>query len=558
MEPNTSFTQGAEPLYLHILRPLIKPYVDTVDPLLDLTRDIGDFLFALSQVPLNYVLSLSGLPWHTEENESAAESLETSASRTSTMRFSSNIPTAAKIYASVESNPLVMEKRPASIHSVTADRIPRRRPVDSYESTGGRRSKSASVTTLSHYPSNTVGRVNARPVSNNPRKAVYEIWHPPPPAYEEEPRRSRLSVGQSGIGNASTPDLIQPGTPPPAVLLTEPTAVHSEDWRLYPAFPSAYPPTPLPAAHSLPGTTPSGQNDPLPARVTTIAPIPEDTINRSQDFDVSHEYARHNSSSNSSDESSDLSGAHAGLERSRSSDQRGIIGNQDESDEIEDEEDDFDVTLRTPYRSSVASNASSSVASLPSVLTTNDNASSLRTMSSSESIHSYDSSAHAGRKRSYPSVTVKGRAAIVAMPKNTTIVGKAATATSYKNDLDSGASDSGDHGHDTDSDNTGAGAKRRKVLEPIRRSTHLRPTAKSATNVRRPALATKNPLGPSRGKVFTPAHRTRNRGSSRGASQTVRVASREDTLIPTRRSTSKMPSQDVGTYSRTGTIRNKA
>ncbi|KAJ8586672.1 hypothetical protein M405DRAFT_697873, partial [Rhizopogon salebrosus TDB-379] len=49
--------KGAEPLYLHILRPLIKPYVDTVDPLLDLAKDIGDFLFALSQVPLNYVLS---------------------------------------------------------------------------------------------------------------------------------------------------------------------------------------------------------------------------------------------------------------------------------------------------------------------------------------------------------------------------------------------------------------------------------------------------------------------------------------------------------------------
>jgi len=540
---------------LHILRPLIKPYVDTVDPLLDLARDIGDFLFALSQVPLNYVLSLSGLPWHTEENESAAESLETSASGTSTTRFSSNIPTASKIYASVESNPLVMEKRPAPIHSVTADRIPRRPPVDSYESTRGRRSKSASVTTLSHYPSNTVGRVNARPVSNNPRMAAYQIWHPPPPAYEEEPRRSRLSVGQSGIANASTPDPIQPGTPPPAVPPTEPTAVHSEDWRLYPAFPSAYPPTPLPAAHSLPGTIPSGQDDTPPARVTSIPPIPEDAINRSQDFDVSYEYARPSSSGSSSDESSNLSGSHAGLERFRSSDQKGIVGNQDESEEIEDEEDDFDVTLRTPYRSSVASNASSSAASLPSVLTTNDNASSLRTISSSESTHSYDSSAHAGRKRSYPSVTVKGRATIVGMPKHAT---KVATATSYKNDLDSGASDSGDHGHDTDSDDTGAGAKRRKVLEPIRRTTHLRPTAKPATNIRRPALAAKNPPGPSRGKVIAPAHRTRNRGSSRGASQTVRIASREDTLIPTRRSTSKMPSQDSGTYSRTGTIRNKA
>jgi hypothetical protein len=217
--------------------------VDTVDPLLDLAKDIGDFLFALSQVPLNYVLSLSGLPWHTEENQSAAEFSETPASGSSTARSSSDsgIPTAVEAYAAVEPKPLIVEKRPASIQGASGDRVRRRAPVDSYESMAvrGRRSKSTSVTTLSHYPSNTVGRFNARPASNIPRRAAYEIWYPPPPAYEEEPRRSRLSVGRSGIASASTPNLIQPKTPPPAVVVTEPTVVHSEDWRLYPAFPSA-------------------------------------------------------------------------------------------------------------------------------------------------------------------------------------------------------------------------------------------------------------------------------------------------------------------------------
>ncbi|KAH7931329.1 hypothetical protein BV22DRAFT_966050, partial [Leucogyrophana mollusca] len=46
--------RGAEPLFLHVIRPLIKPYTATLDSLLDLARLIGDFLFALSQVPVDY------------------------------------------------------------------------------------------------------------------------------------------------------------------------------------------------------------------------------------------------------------------------------------------------------------------------------------------------------------------------------------------------------------------------------------------------------------------------------------------------------------------------
>lgn len=557
--------KGAEPLYLHILRPLIKPYVDTLDPLLDLARDIGDFLFALSQVPLNYVLSLcSGLPWHTEENESAADLSENTPELSTTRSSSdSSIPIAAKAYTTVDSNSRVAEKRSVAVRSIPDNRVrPKSRhpPVDSYESMSlrMRHSKSSSMTTLPHY--NTVGRIHARPTINNTRTAAHQIWYPPPPAYEEEHRRSRSSIGRSEMANVSTPNL---ATPPPAVVVSEPA---DEDWRGYPPFPSAYPPTPLAASHSLPGAMLSGQNISInspSAQITVISPIPEDTlVDRSQDFDVSLQQAHAPVSPGSSGCSSDANSSlqvHPSIDEFQSF---GGVGSQDENeDAYMDDEDDFDVTLRTPYRSfpsSVASNASSSVGSLPSALTTNDNASSLRTSSSSESAHSFhtsDSSHYAGQKRPYPAVTMTSRtAAVSAIPRNTTMRGKATTtAPSYENDLDS---ETDDDSEDSDED---SGAKRRKVLKPTQRTTYLRPTAKPIANVRKPPLTTRTFPASTRGKSSAPAPKTGIRGGSRVAPQTVGVASRGDTLRgQTRRSTSKLLSQDTEPYPRTVTARNKA
>ncbi|KAG1752518.1 uncharacterized protein EDB91DRAFT_521326 [Suillus paluster] len=531
--------KGAEPLYLHILRPLIKPYVDTLDPMLDLARDIGDFLFALSQVPLNYVLSLSsGLSWHTEENESATDISGISASGLNATRSSSysNIPMAAKAYTTVDANPRAADRRPVTIRSVSDNRArpkSRQPSVEYYEGTSLERrvrySKSSSMTTLPHYPNNTVGRVHARPATSSTRKAAYQIWHPPPSAHEEERRRSRLSVGRSGIANASTPNLM---TPPPAVVVSEPP---DEDWRGYPAFPSAYPPTPLPTSHSLPGTTPSRQddcNDSPPAQATVISPILEDTLNHNQDFDVSlqqaHEPTSPSSSSCSSDESSSLPRVHPGVDGFQSS---GGVRSQDEDAYTDVDDDDFDVTLRTPYRaspSSVASNASSSAASLHSTLTTNDNASSLRTSNSSESIRSFHTSGsayYAGQKRSYPTITRS--------QTNTTIRGKVTAAASYKNDLDSGPGETDDDDEDIDSEDSGVGAKRRKVLEPTRRTTHLRPIAKPTTNVRKPPLTTRNLPASARGKVVAPAQKNRTRGGSRAAPQTAGLASQRTHIART-------------------------
>ncbi|KAH7916796.1 hypothetical protein BJ138DRAFT_975959, partial [Hygrophoropsis aurantiaca] len=49
--------RGAEPLFLHVIRPLVKPYTATLDSLLELVGMIGDFLFALLQVPIEFALS---------------------------------------------------------------------------------------------------------------------------------------------------------------------------------------------------------------------------------------------------------------------------------------------------------------------------------------------------------------------------------------------------------------------------------------------------------------------------------------------------------------------
>jgi hypothetical protein len=147
--------------------------------------------------------------------------------------------------------------------------------------------------------------------------------------------------------------------------------------------------------------------------------------------------------------------------------------------------------------------------------------------------------------------------AVGTMPRNTTMRGKATTtAPSYENDLDSGPSETDDDSDDSDGDD--GGTKRRKVLEPTRRTTHLRPTAKPTTDVRKPPLTTRNLPASDRGKISAPAPKTGTRSSSRAAPQTAGVVSRGDTLRgQTRRSTLKLPSQDAGTYSRTVTARNK-
>lgn len=50
--------RGAEPIYLHIIRPLLKPFTSTLDAFLELLLMTGDFIFALSTFPIQRGLAL--------------------------------------------------------------------------------------------------------------------------------------------------------------------------------------------------------------------------------------------------------------------------------------------------------------------------------------------------------------------------------------------------------------------------------------------------------------------------------------------------------------------
>ncbi|KAJ6560289.1 hypothetical protein B0H19DRAFT_868363, partial [Mycena capillaripes] len=52
--------RGAEPIFLHIIRPLLRPYTSTIDALSDVGRMFGDIIFLLLTYPFHAVLSW----WH--------------------------------------------------------------------------------------------------------------------------------------------------------------------------------------------------------------------------------------------------------------------------------------------------------------------------------------------------------------------------------------------------------------------------------------------------------------------------------------------------------------
>jgi receptor expression-enhancing protein 5/6 len=55
--------QAAEPIYLHLIRPLLKPCASTLDASLELLLMIGDFIFALSAFPVKLGLELWEKPF---------------------------------------------------------------------------------------------------------------------------------------------------------------------------------------------------------------------------------------------------------------------------------------------------------------------------------------------------------------------------------------------------------------------------------------------------------------------------------------------------------------
>lgn len=216
-----------------------------------------------------------------------------------------------------------------------------------------------------------------------------------------------------------------------------------EEWRKYPPFPSAYPPTPIAPVSRFPTSNGTADNMEFSVDRHSFPSIPENSV---QDFRSSLQPRREPLDPRSSDMNDDM-GIHRPDQHVRDEGEEDAEEDDDTSVTIDvgegedDEEDAFNITLGTPLPPSgprghrsrtqtrsrsrdavsipiaiVGSSSSSSEVSVPSSssrLTTNHAGSTLRTRTSSESMSISDTSSLAGQKRSFPLVDVKARARAV-------------------------------------------------------------------------------------------------------------------------------------------------
>ncbi|KAI0375960.1 hypothetical protein BV20DRAFT_960040 [Pilatotrama ljubarskyi] len=193
--------KGAEPIYLHILRPVIKPYSAPLDALFDGLSSVGDLLLLMALIPVQraqdyYRRWTSAL----DPPDVDVRSWHPDAPRTG------GRPTAHRAYVS-EANG---DARGHAARDVYTGSL--------------RQARSAATASGSSTPAR-------------------QIWYPPASAYSDE---ASLNP-HSGLPTPPIDHRRQLLTGPPDVV---------DEWRQYPPFPSAYPPTPLPASSHLPSAEP--------------------------------------------------------------------------------------------------------------------------------------------------------------------------------------------------------------------------------------------------------------------------------------------------------------
>ena len=246
----------------------------------------------------------------------------------------------------------------------------------------------------------------------------HEIWHPPPSAYEGKQAvlphnrpeaQSRLSNPLSqrsaSMDDDRTPTRVNPG----------PETLEVDEWRLYAPFPSAYPPTPLPAVPA--NLAPSANVHTSHRYSDKLPPFAEEG---QQGFARSLQPPRKPSNPGSDGSLSDGKLSMMGVQESSDDDDDGESMNVDSED---DSENEFNVTLRTPKRKRItnlpanrrpqAQQQMKKMASRSSVsshgsttLSTHANASTLRTSSSGSSLSISDDSSAVGHKRPFPETPV--------------------------------------------------------------------------------------------------------------------------------------------------------
>ncbi|KAJ7571798.1 hypothetical protein C8J56DRAFT_753836, partial [Mycena floridula] len=318
--------RGAEPIYLHLIRPMLKPYTPTLDSFLEVAIFMADVMLA---VPLRLV----GIATSWLQSESSERG---SSDYPETDRF-----TPPPVYQESQEARYLRPQR--STQNIRPE-FNQRRPSDHRRSSGENRRLSAL-----DEPTNLPPRFTP-PSKSQLRRPSPEIWHPPASSYEDESNMEQ----------------------------------EENEWRQYPPFPSAYPATPISSTSRV--LAPEAMNSRLTLSSVHYPAIPEE-----QGFPMSlspaPEPLRPSSVSSLSDSSTDT---RVHVEDSADGDGSSMAVDEDGSREStsemsdEDEEDEFNVTLRTPMQiRTISAGLASPISSRSTTLTTNDDGSSLRTPSAS-------------------------------------------------------------------------------------------------------------------------------------------------------------------------------
>lgn len=512
--------------------------------MLELSRDIGDFLFALLQVPLDYILSS---PWFSFRRTGELEEVPDES------------PPSARI-SSVDSGGSTRGSSQSNI-SIPADH-----PVGAWASRVQIKRHGSARGVADNQHSNGRPSVNSLPNSrislDRRSKSAYTTSLP---VYDEHPSHDSPRYSQT---LCYSPAPAHPASSPKAPITTldlSRTApeYHSVEWRTYPAFPSAYPPTPLPASASLPSSVARrSDNDRRVVSDSAYPSIPEDEQGFGELLGRQHE--GHPGSVHSSSDSNDIpSGVH-GYEISRDAprqqDEDTLLDDSMCSSETGLSEDDFGASLRTPHRSPEAmpSGAYSSVDSLTSALTTTDNACSLRTRISSDSLSS-ESSSLAGRKRAHGTFQGEARNTLqTSQYQNATLRGRPAPPSILKDSLQSNSSE--DEGESQPGDDGGTKVKRQRVLDPAKRKSTVRPVLRVMGSARK-ALPSRSTTARSRA-VATASQATLQSRAGSGTTNNTNMRGRKSTLVP--RQVMRGRAQEVVTKSsstsssQSGTLKGRA
>lgn len=326
--------KGAEPVYLHILRPLVKPYAATLDSVLEFITQVGDLLFLLCAVPFHLISSMFDTVWNRWILRKRAAPQEPA--------------------------------EPAS--PVEEEEKQQKGPTEHGETRTRRRAlHNAHIKAAAEPPSPEVS-IYATP------KAAPEISQPSASAYQDSPPRPTVGLP----------------TPPAEDRVKKPKYV--DEWRQYEAFPSAWPASPPSNVSGLP-------SDSIPSLDDVLAGAAKES---QQGFRRSLQLSRESLNPDSDDNLSDDREARTGVH---------IDDDMEIDEQYEDDEDDFNVTLRTPYPLSRIMNVSGMTATIDddsydesTGISTTDYDSPLRTRTNSDaSAPSLDGSPSTAKKRRLPS-----------------------------------------------------------------------------------------------------------------------------------------------------------